>query len=319
MKSKKKGGGPVSQSLGPDALRLWVASSDYTRDVVIGQPVLQFNHSALLKYRMTIKMLLGSMHASARTAPRTKLDQIALAQLDAVMKEVANAYDNFEFYKGVNAINKWISTDLSAFYLEAMKDRLYCGDGGGVLEEIFQGLLRMLTPITPNLVEEAWDHRPEWMKAEKQIHPFHRTLDEPIIPSQAMVDSEALLLDLPLLLSANAAVKVAQEEARANKMIGSSLESSVVLEFPTEMKGARSPRHVFERYIDELESIFVVSSVELRFKNRQTTCRAMILPGDSEPLLGAIPLEDMDELIHPLRQELIVNPEHPYFAQMKMK
>ncbi len=63
----------------------------------------------------------------------------------------------------------------------------------------------------------------------------------------------------------------------------------------------------------------VVSSVELRFKNRQTTCRAMILPGDSEPLLGSIPLEDMDVLIHPLRQELIVNPEHPYFAQMKMK
>jgi clan AA aspartic protease len=63
----------------------------------------------------------------------------------------------------------------------------------------------------------------------------------------------------------------------------------------------------------------VVSSVELRFKNRQTTCRAMILPGDSEPLLGAIPLEDMDVLIHPLRQELIVNPDHPYFAQMKMK
>lgn len=63
----------------------------------------------------------------------------------------------------------------------------------------------------------------------------------------------------------------------------------------------------------------VVAPVELRFKNRQTTCRAMVLPGNSEPLLGAIPLEDMDVLIHPLRQELIVNPDHPYFAQMKMK
>ena len=63
----------------------------------------------------------------------------------------------------------------------------------------------------------------------------------------------------------------------------------------------------------------VVSGVELRFKNRATTCRAMVLPGNSEPLLGAIPLEDMDVLIHPLRQELIVNPEHPYFAQMKLK
>jgi clan AA aspartic protease len=63
----------------------------------------------------------------------------------------------------------------------------------------------------------------------------------------------------------------------------------------------------------------VVAPIELRFKNRQTTCRAMVLPGDAEPLLGAIPMEDMDVLIHPLRQELIVNPEHPYFAQMKMK
>jgi clan AA aspartic protease len=63
----------------------------------------------------------------------------------------------------------------------------------------------------------------------------------------------------------------------------------------------------------------VVAPVELRFKNRQTTCRAMVLPGDSEVLLGAIPLEDMDVLIDAQRQELIVNPDHPYFAQMKMK
>lgn len=63
----------------------------------------------------------------------------------------------------------------------------------------------------------------------------------------------------------------------------------------------------------------VVGSVELRFENRQTTCRAMVLPGDSEPLLGSIPFEDMDVLIHLQRQELIVNPDHPYFAQMKLK
>ncbi|MFN0081300.1 MAG: clan AA aspartic protease [Ferruginibacter sp.] len=63
----------------------------------------------------------------------------------------------------------------------------------------------------------------------------------------------------------------------------------------------------------------VVTGVELRFKNRKTTCRAMVLPGDSEPLLGAIPLEDMDVLIHPQKQELIINPDHPYFAQMKLK
>ena len=63
----------------------------------------------------------------------------------------------------------------------------------------------------------------------------------------------------------------------------------------------------------------VVTNVELKFKNRRTLCNAMVLQGDSEVLLGAIPLEDMDVLVHPLRQELIVNPEHPYFAQMKLK
>ena len=63
----------------------------------------------------------------------------------------------------------------------------------------------------------------------------------------------------------------------------------------------------------------VVAPVELRFKNRRTICQAIVLPGDAEILLGAIPLEDMDVLIHPQRQELIVNPDHPYFAQMKLK
>jgi len=63
----------------------------------------------------------------------------------------------------------------------------------------------------------------------------------------------------------------------------------------------------------------VVSPVEVRFKNRRCTTSAMVLPGDNEPLLGAIPLEDLDVVIHPQRQELIVNPDHPYFAQMKLK
>jgi clan AA aspartic protease len=62
----------------------------------------------------------------------------------------------------------------------------------------------------------------------------------------------------------------------------------------------------------------VVAPVELGFKNRETTCRAIILPG-AEPLLGVIPMEDMDVLIDPLRNELIVNPDHPYYAQAKIK
>lgn len=63
----------------------------------------------------------------------------------------------------------------------------------------------------------------------------------------------------------------------------------------------------------------VVTPIELRFRNRKFTGSAIVLPGSAEPLLGAIQMEEMDVLIHPIRQELIVNPEHPYFAQMKLK
>lgn len=63
----------------------------------------------------------------------------------------------------------------------------------------------------------------------------------------------------------------------------------------------------------------VVGPVDIRFQNRSTTCRAMVLPGDAEPLLGSIPLEDLDVVINPLRQELTVNPDSPDMASTKLK
>ena len=69
-------------------------------------------------------------------------------------------------------------------------------------------------------------------------------------------------------------------------------------------------------HIDEYD---IVSPVELRFKNRRVICSAVVLTGDTEPLLGVLPLEEMDVLIHPTRQELIVNPEHPYRSVLKLK
>lgn len=257
--SKRKGGKTAVQGLGADALRLWVASSDYTHDIVIGQPVLKSVNASLLKYRIMMKMLLGSMHETARAAPISKLDQIALAQLEDVIADVTAAYDNYEFYKAVTYINRWIYSDLSAFYMEALKDRLYCGDGGGVLEPIFHGLLRMLTPITPSLVEEAWNHRPEWMKADASLkHPFHQARAESIIPSKHSESLDGIRKDLKWLLNCNTAIKTAQEEARSSKIIGSSLEASVVLRLPGE-----EAHELFSSYGDELQDIFVVSGVQL--------------------------------------------------------
>ena len=63
----------------------------------------------------------------------------------------------------------------------------------------------------------------------------------------------------------------------------------------------------------------VVGPIVVKFKNRQAVCNSVVLSGDNEPLLGAIPMEEMDVLIHPARQELIVHPDHPYYAQLKMK
>lgn len=249
--SKRKG---PDAPLGADALRLWVASSDYTHDVVIGQPVLKATQATLLKYRMILKMLLGSLHLSSRTAPLSKLDHIALAQLESTMSDVAASYANFEFHKGITSLNRWLTIDLSAFYLEAMKDRLYCADGGGVLEELFQGLLRMLAPVTPLLVVEAWSHRPEWMRDLPD--PLHATLDEPLTARNPKPEP-SIKDDIPTLLAAHAGVKTALEEARKSKHIGSSLEAAVVLQV------SPSSHALFTRYADELASIFVVSGVDV--------------------------------------------------------
>ncbi|KAI9051979.1 hypothetical protein LZ554_004233 [Drepanopeziza brunnea f. sp. 'monogermtubi'] len=259
IKSKKRAGGPSSQALGPDALRLWVASSDYTRDISIGPSVLLANHTALVKYRLTLKMLLGSMQIRSQ-APLSLLDQIALIQLGECVRHVTSAYESTEHHRGVNAINRYINGGLSAVYIEAIKDRLYCDDGGGVLPEIFHGLLCMLAPICPHLVEEAWEYRPEWMKSDDAIwqHPAKYPLS---LLHCRIMEPERLVAEswhVQHLMAANAAIKAAQEEARADKKIGSSLESTVVLQVPP------SAHLLFEVYEHELAAMFVVSRVKLR-------------------------------------------------------
>jgi len=254
-KGKAADGPPSYDGLGADALRLWIASSDYTRDVILGQPVFKAVNSTLLKYRTIIKMLLGSMREDTSKLQLTKLDTIALYQLQQAQIGVAEAYQAYDFHKGINIINRWVNNDLSAFYLEAMKDRLYCGDGGGVLYPIYMGFMHMLAPITPALVEESWEHRPQWMKENTSaVHPLHRATEELRLLTYKF--PESLPTEIATLMSANAAIKTAQEEGRATKLIGSSLQSSVVLTLPAESQ------ELFQRYADELADIFVVSSVE---------------------------------------------------------
>ena len=96
-----------------------------------------------------------------------------------------------------------------------------------------------------------------------------------------------------------------------NLCINETIQEQLSLPFIEKRKAQLANGHI--------EEYDIVGPVIVKFKNRRTVCNAMVLQGDNEPLLGSIPLEDMDVLIHPLREELIVNPEHPYSAQMKLK
>ncbi|OIW26190.1 isoleucyl-tRNA synthetase [Coniochaeta ligniaria NRRL 30616] len=250
-----------TDALGPDALRFWVASSDYTKDVVLSPDVLKSISASLMKYRVLIKMFLGSMEPAARNLPLTALDHIAIIQMKDVMAEVGRLYDNYEFQKVVSVLNRWIVQDVSAFYMDALKDRLYTVDGGGVLEPVFFALMRMLAPITPSLVEEAWDHAPAWLKEDPNIvHPLHQLYSAPLFDPRRLTRDEGQMREaMPAITSAHAATLAAMEVARQSKVLGSSLGCNVILEVPADSKALE----VFRSLESELPNILVVSGVQV--------------------------------------------------------
>lgn len=262
----KKQSGTTHDALGPDALRMWVASSDYTHDVIIGEQVLRTVHTSLTKYRMTFKLLLGSLsdfHPD-RVIPYEqlqKIDRIALMHLYNLVTSSQRAFDSFEFYKAVNAANRWANLEFSAFYMETIKDRLYTLKADSTsrraaqttLFHIYRYLQEVLGPITPLLVEETWEHTPEAIKTQIE-HPLQRVTSIP--PSEWQ--NPALENDYQELMTAHSAINSAQEKGRNEKQIGSSLQSFVHIALP---EGTESS--VLHRYLDELPDIFVVSSVTL--------------------------------------------------------
>ena len=255
---------PVYDALGPDALRLWVASSDYTRDVVVGKEVLQTVNTSLHKYRVTFKVLLGALsdfHVDDVIAydHLQKVDRIALMQLTSLLTTCGNAFDNYEFYRAVAAINRWANLEFSAFYMEAIKDRLYTYHERStsrraaqtVLFYICTHLQEMLSPIVPLLIEETWEHSPEVIKSRCE-HPLKRIFAS----SRPEWEDSTLEWDYRNLMAANSAIKELQETARTNKQVGSSLQSFVHITVPGDAS-------VFQRYEQELADIFVVSAVTL--------------------------------------------------------
>lgn len=266
-KGKQAGDSSPYDSLGPDALRMWVASSDYTRDVVVGQQVLQTVHTSLHKYRVTFKLLLGALSDFQPDwlVPYDRLqtaDRIALMHLHNLVGTCHQAYGNFEFYKAVNATNRWANLEFSAFYMEAIKDRLYTFKtddpirraAQSTLFHIYNHLQEILAPVAPLLVEETWEHAPEAIRTQCE-HPLRRVASS---PASEWHDG-SLEADYQELIPVHSAINNAQEIGRSHKQIGSSLQSFVHVALPEGTDTASA----FHRYADELPDMFVVSSVTL--------------------------------------------------------
>lgn len=264
--------------MGPDVLRLWVASSDYTKDVVIGQPVLHSVHQSLQKLRVTFKWILGCLDDYPHPGPATELlddlyfsDQITLHQMAKTSAAVHAAFGAYEFHKGVAALNKFITADLSAFYFEVIKDRIYAEDvhtrahTQTVLFIILTELLHMLTPVLPLLCEEVWAHLPAHMRTNDQagnharLHPLKRIWDEPFSASFDTFNGDEMDAQMALLSRASAAVKIAQEEARRMGRLGSGLACAVELQVPAHAPAAVKALLSDLEAEDELSELFVVS------------------------------------------------------------
>jgi isoleucyl-tRNA synthetase len=215
---------------GADILRLWVASVDYTDDQRIGPEILKAVSDNYRKLRNTIRWMLGTLaHResgdSVGYAAMTDLERLMLHKLAELDLKVREAYDNFDFARVIAMLTAFMNADLSAFYFDIRKDALYCDGPSSVrrrgaleaIEHIFRAVTIWLAPVLVFTAEEAWTAR---SAADRSIH-----LEQfPAIPATWRDDQLARTWETirMLRLSVTGAIEI----ARANKVIGSSLEAA---------------------------------------------------------------------------------------------
>ena len=270
-KASKKG--RVLHPLGADALRLWAATGDWTSDVTISEKVVTNVHKSLDKYRVTFKVLLGMLSdfdpqrlvsVDEMVDRGFVIHRIALMQLADVVEKVRHLMHNYEFHKALAHINEYLAKSVSSFYLETIKDSIYC-DGVAlrryaaqtVLYHIFCQFQHMLGPITPLLIEETYDFTPQVIK-DFAGHPLQRVW-EPIPEKWVRDDAGWAQFELHMM-QMNTCVKAAQEHARADKLLGQSLACEVEICFQgyNEASEDLSPGHMS---VSNWEDLLVVSKV----------------------------------------------------------
>jgi isoleucyl-tRNA synthetase len=227
---------------GADILRLWVASVDYTDDQRIGPEILKAVSDNYRKLRNTIRWMLGTLaHREAGDSvghsAMTGLERLMLHKLAELDLKVREAYENFDFARVIATLTAFMNADLSAFYFDIRKDALYCDPPSSVrrrgaleaIEHIFRAVTVWLAPVLVFTTEESWSARDA---AHGSIH-----LEQfPAIPAAWRDDQLAKTWETIRML--RLAVTGAIEIARAEKLIGSSLEAAprVYLSNPEHLK-----------------------------------------------------------------------------------
>ncbi|KAI4176042.1 MAG: hypothetical protein LQ343_001324 [Gyalolechia ehrenbergii] len=258
--------------MGPDALRLWVASSDYTSDVRVNREVLRSINTTLAKYRVTFKFILGVLKdfKGPLDVPLLTLrspHRIAILQLRRAFGNVRNYYSKRDYDKAIAEINGYITRDLSAFYVESVKDVLYTDRGNArwqaqlTLLVIYQCLQTMLAPVCPLLIEETWDYSTDYIKKTFR-HPLETTWaaqEKDLEP----FDDPQLAADMLILNQARFSINRAQERARGDKNMGSSLECFALLQIEKLGDGVQTTADCLQRHLTDLAAMFVVSRVDV--------------------------------------------------------
>lgn len=255
----------VISSYGADVLRTWVASCDYYEDIRISKEILERTSEAYRKIRNTARFILGNLYdfdAGENKLPYEALlefDKWILSKAYGLLEEINSYYDNFEFHKVFRSLYNFCTVELSSFYLDVLKDRLYTyapdsrerRSAQAAICEILMILAKAMAPIAPFTAEEIWSK----LRAEGHGSSIHISCWPEVRKDYIDKGLEAKWADI---IELRPYIMKAIEEKRAKGIIGDSMEASVVLY----IKDAKRYSFLYD-YEKELPGVFVVSGFKL--------------------------------------------------------
>ena len=265
----------IASRLGGEVVRLWVASVDFREDVVGSERLMLTVAENYRKIRNTFRYILGNLgdfDPQADAVPfesMESLDRYMLLQAYSFATDVRSSYEEFAFHKIYHRLNHFCIVDLSAFYFDVLKDRLYISapksqgrrSAQTAIWRIGEALVRLLAPVMSFTSEEVWDYLPKTAGRGESVHlalfPSAEDILGAVQTLASAAEAEASGQDWATLRSVRDEVLKALEEARNNKLIGTGLEAQVALAAPDPIYS------VLSRHADQLRYLFIVSAVTL--------------------------------------------------------